>query len=139
MNRTLPRNAEGIGCLWKIEEGGFGITSRTDAAGQPIIGIFPLNRFGLPAGRTAEFPFRDHLIIRLIAGYDARGRGIVVYADTTVTMLGIKLRVLVPPFMIMRGLRRYFFVPWTEPLPIFTKAPANSNWSILPMPREVFA
>ena len=130
----LPLGAKTIGREWPIEEGGFGATAKTDEAGQPIIGLYPLNRNGQPCGQASEY-FYQHLMIRIVAGYDNRYKAVVVYADVEVTTHGMNLRVLVPPHLMERGLDRYLSAAWGSAPPQTYEAPTNANWLVMPVPQ----
>jgi hypothetical protein len=75
MKPSLPLGAEKIGCIWPIEEGGFVATAKTDATGKPIIGISSLNPDGKLSGQDTGYAYQ-HLIIRIVVGYDDKGRAI---------------------------------------------------------------
>ena len=111
---SLPLNAEEICLEWPIEEGGFGVTARTDPTGQPIIGIYGLDPERKVPGPESRYGY-DHLMIRVVAGVDEQDRAIIVFADIHVTADGLALRVLVPSYLISHGYDRYLFAPWAKP------------------------
>lgn len=133
----LPLGAREIGCEWVFEEGGFGITAKTDEAGQPVIGVYPLSKDGLPSGHQTEYAYQ-RLLIRIVAGYD-KGKAIVVFADVEITGIGMNLRVLVPPHLMESGLDRHLSAKWGSPPPRRYEPPANGNWAIEPTVRIVDA
>jgi hypothetical protein len=108
----LPLNAGRIRLEWPIEQGGFGVTARTDTAGLPYIGLYRLDPQNYAEPRPIEFP-RDRLSIGLIAGYDG-DRVIQVFIAVEITVKGLRLRVNMPQFMYERGYPRYLFVPWQK-------------------------
>ena len=127
----FPLEIRKIGCIWPIEEGGFGVTASMDATGQPMIGFYPLNPEGQPSGQETLYA-HQRLMIRVVTGFDAQHRAIVVFADAEITAEGLGLRVVMPQRLVERGYDRYLFVPWNSPMPRLYEAPVNANWPDAP-------
>jgi len=127
MSEQLPLNADDIGLLWPIEEGGFGITASTDEAGLPYIGLYTLNRLGDPMSPPLHFQ-HQRLMCRLIAGY-IRRHPIVVFIDAEVSCRGLNVRFTPPTIIKQRGYKNLKFAAWGSEAPRyhFTIFPANSN------------
>ena len=109
----LPINAPRIKLEWPIEQGGFGVTARTDRAGLPIIGLYPLDPKGLPTGKPIEFA-HGQLVLRVVVGHDEEQHVITVIADIIIDYRGLALRVIMPEHMIECGYDRYLFVAWSS-------------------------
>lgn len=127
MTGLLPLGARKIGLVWPVQEGGFGVTACTDSAGQPVIGLYPLNPEGRPSGQETSYAYQ-RLLIRLVVGYDTDRRAIIVFADIEVAPRGLLLRVVIPPNLAARELDTHLSVKWGSKPPSFYEAPANGNW-----------
>jgi hypothetical protein len=134
MNQPLPLNARRIGVEWPIPEGGIGATARTDDAGQPYIGLYPLCPKGQPACQPIEFP-RSRLMIDVVVGYD-RGLEIVVFIDAEITSWGLNLRVVVPTHIGFLRTRRRLSARWGSPSPQFHNCPTTADWLVFPFSKK---
>ncbi len=108
---SLPMQAEEIGCVWITDEGGFHITAKTDSVGHSVIGVATFDRRRKTPSPATEY-LHDHVLHRLVVGYDGCGKAIAVYAKIEVTERGLEVRVLVPPVLKARRVNHYLFAPW---------------------------
>jgi|GEM_PF-4631325 len=131
---SFPLAAEKIGLEWPIEEGGIGITARTDETGQPYIGLYPLDPTGQPAGECCEFP-RSRLMIDVVAGY-RRGQAIVVYLHADVTERGLDMRVIMPVYMARRGYPHRLSASWEGVSLQLYEDPAKDCGTVIVWPFE---
>ncbi len=113
MMPSFPLNAAKIRLEWPFEQGGFGVTARTDRGGLPVIGLYRLDPEGKPTGEPLEFA-HDQLVQRMVVGHEKWNSIITVIADILVSDQGLALRVVMPQHMIERGYDRYLFVPWSR-------------------------
>jgi len=125
VKQSLPLNAKEIGLEWPIEEGGIGVTARTDSAGLPYIGLYPLSPNGNSTGYVVEFT-RERLMTNIVAGY-VKGHAILVFIDVEVTVRGLHLRVVMPPAMLNCGYDRSLSARWGTKSPHHVYGFVSSN------------
>lgn len=90
MNWPYPLNAPEISVEWRHDEYGLGITAMTDEAGQPYIGLYPLDLEGIQSGQPIYFR-RSRLIADILVGYN-NYKPASIYIDADVSMRGLDVR-----------------------------------------------
>jgi hypothetical protein len=111
MIKNLPLNADEIGFEWPIEEGGIGVTARTDQGGTPLIGLYQLKNTKRGSGRYCEFP-RDRIKTGIVAGYTANRKPVKVFIDVALTPRGMEMHVSLPATLRDRGYPTQMFAAW---------------------------
>ncbi|MDR3560895.1 MAG: hypothetical protein P4N59_05580 [Negativicutes bacterium] len=128
-----PSRASDIYVEWVTTEGGIGVSAFLEANGQFVIGIYPLSHIGHPSGLPSWFR-QNRLVSDVTVGYRDQ-KPLVIPVDIEVTARGISLIVAVP--FMDTAFPRFLSAQWgSKPPRYFRTCPVNSNWPVMPSPRE---
>ncbi|MGB9152203.1 MAG: hypothetical protein WCD70_03845 [Alphaproteobacteria bacterium] len=137
MTTALPLDAGEIYVHWRIEGGGIGVTAFTDEAGDPYIGLCPLNWNGDPCGPPLYLQ-RMRLMADIVVGFMSR-KPVVVFVDAEITSHGLQVRISEPPHLTRFGHPRHISARWGDPPPTHRMIlyPAHFDWFVTQHFKEV--
>jgi hypothetical protein len=125
MMKPIPLNASEIFVEWRKDECGIGITTFTDEAGLPYIGLYPLDFEGQPAGLPTYFQ-RSRLMADVFVGF-MWCKPAVLFINVEVTGRGLDVRLTIPSSIAGQDAPRHLWAYWGGPEPKFPAFAANNN------------